>query len=221
MRRFDVDLLVFDLDGTLIDSRRDIADSLNQTFLKVGYDPLSMETIAGFVGNGVGPLIRRAVEAAGHSDRLEEVTDIFREIYWERLLDTTRLFDDVEETLDKLSGRYRMGIVSNKPERYTRRIVAELGLARYVGGAVYGGDTLPVKKPDPAAVLQIAAGHAVPVSRTLVVGDSAVDIETGKNAGAFTAGAAYGFRSREELLKAGPDAVIESFGELSGLLGAG
>ncbi|MGK7345101.1 MAG: HAD family hydrolase [Candidatus Nitrospinota bacterium M3_3B_026] len=221
MRRFDVDLLVFDLDGTLIDSRQDIADSLNQTFRRVGYDPLPMETIAGFVGNGVGPLIRRSVEAAGHADKLEQVMEIFRGIYWERLLDTTRLFGGVEETLKKLEGGYRMGIVSNKPERYTKRIVAELGLARYVGGAVYGGDTLPVKKPDPAAVLRIAAGYSVLVSKTLIVGDSAVDIETGKNAGAFTVGAVYGFRSREELLGAGPDAVIESFGELAGLLGAG
>jgi len=219
MKRFDVDTVVFDLDGTLIDSKKDIATALNKTFIEMDYEPLPMETIAGFVGNGVAPLIRRAVEVAGHTERLEEVMTLFRRHYWDHLLDSTRLFEGVSETLEKLDGRYHMGLVSNKPERYTKRIVAELGLAPFVGNAVFGGDTLPVKKPDPSALLEISRIYSTPASRMLLVGDSAVDVQTAKNAGARSVGVTYGFRDVRELVDAGADALIGQFSGLVEILG--
>lgn len=218
MNRFDVDVLVFDLDGTLIDSREDIAFSLNHTFRAMGYDPLPMETISGFVGNGIIPLIKRAVEVAGHPEKEKDVTRHFRECYWEHLLDKTVLFAGVEETLAKLKSRFKMGLVSNKPERFTKKIVKELGLEPMFKGAVYGGDTLEVKKPNPSALLEIAAKYNSPTNRLLIVGDSAVDIETGKNAGAYTVGVTYGFRDVEELTAAGVDKLIDSFDELLDIL---
>ncbi|VAX18906.1 Phosphoglycolate phosphatase [hydrothermal vent metagenome] len=109
MKRFNVDVVVFDLDGTLIDSKEDIANSLNHTFNEVGYDPVPLKVIEGYVGNGIVPLIRMAVESNGHPEKEEEVTTLFRERYWAHLLDKTRLYPGVEETLGKLDENTKWG----------------------------------------------------------------------------------------------------------------
>ncbi|MBI4827298.1 MAG: HAD-IA family hydrolase [Nitrospinae bacterium] len=214
----DVDIAVFDLDGTLIDSKTDIANALNWTFGRFGYDPLPMELIGEFVGNGVGPLITRAAQAAGHAEREPEILELFRGRYWDHLLDHTVMFPGVAETLAYLNGRYRMGLVSNKPERYTQRIVDELGMRPYFGRAVFGGDTLPVKKPDPAALREIARLYGGATARMVYVGDSAVDVRTARNAGALPIAVTYGFRGIEELRGAGPEMMIGRFDELRELL---
>lgn len=218
MRRLDVDVIVFDLDGTLIDSKLDIANSLNWTLEKMGYPALPMKTIEGFVGNGIGPLISRTVKEAGAPEREEEVFDVFRRRYWDHLLDNTRLFPGVEQTIEGFRGRYAMAVVSNKPERYTVKIIEQLGLAPVMDGAVYGGDTLPQKKPDPAALMQIAEKYGASASRMVMVGDSAVDVLTGKNAGCATIGVTYGFRETAELVEAGADMLIDDFGQLKDIL---
>jgi len=218
VKRLDVDVIVFDLDGTLIDSKIDIANALNWTLDRLGYPPLPLKTIEGFVGNGVAPLIRRTVHAAGHPEREADVMTIFRERYWDHLLDTTRLYDTVPETIGRLRGRYHMGVVSNKPARYTQRIVDALGLRPAFGEAVYGGDSLPEKKPNPAALLQIAQRYGADPARMVMVGDSAVDVSFGKNAGAATVGVTYGFRSVDELKEAGADILIDRFGQLLEIL---
>ncbi len=218
MALFDVDTIVFDLDGTLIDSRLDIANSLNQTFKDVGYDPLPLSVIEKFVGNGIVPLVRNAVEEAGHPEKEGTVLEIFREHYWNHLLDETKMFTGVMETLELLNGRYGMGLVSNKPERFTKKIIEDLGLIPMFGDDVYGGDTLPVKKPDPAALLEIAKSQNTSASRLLMVGDGAVDVLAGKNAGAYTVGVTYGFRDVEEIREAKVDKIIDRFDELLGLL---
>ncbi|MBI5814980.1 MAG: HAD-IA family hydrolase [Nitrospinae bacterium] len=215
----DVDTIVFDLDGTLIDSKEDIADALNHTFGEMGYDPLPMSVIESFVGNGINPLIHKAVIAADHLERETEALNLFRERYWERLLVKTRPYDGVADTLKKLGGRYHMGLISNKPQRFTFKIVDELGWGPYFDGAVYGGDTLPVKKPDPAALLAIAEKYGTAPERLMIVGDSAVDVATGRNAGARTVGVTYGFRGVDELKDAGVEILIDRFGELLDILG--
>ncbi len=212
---------MFDLDGTLIDSKADIADALNWTLRQIGRDPLPIKTIEGFVGNGVAPLISRAVEASnasGQSLSEEKVRKLFRGRYWDHLLDKTKMFDHVEETIHSFVGRYKMGVISNKPQRFTKRIVEELGLRPAFGDQVYGGDTLSVKKPDPTALRRIIETYDATPERTVMVGDSKVDIETGKNAGAYTVGVKYGFRSIEELNAAQPDHIIDSFDQLNSLL---
>jgi len=218
MTKFDVDVIVFDLDGTLIDSKIDIANALNWTLEKLGYAHLPIETIEGFVGAGVLPFIQQTLETAGRPENEQVMVSMFERRYLNHLLDHTRLFESVEETVNQLSGRYKLGIVSNKPERYAKKIVHELGLEPVFDGAVYGGDTIPVKKPDPQALLEIAEKYGSPASRLLMVGDSAVDIKTGRNAGAYTVGVTYGFRPIEELADAGPDALIDRFSQLVDLL---
>ena len=218
VKKLDVGALVLDLDGTLVDSKNDIADSLNWTFELMGYEPLPMKVIEGFVGNGIMPLVKNAVVAAGHPERFDDVLGAFRKRYYDHLLDKTGLFDGVMKTLVMLAPDYKMGIVSNKPHHMTVKITRELGLDRFFNGQIYGGDSLAVRKPDPASILMIAARYNVPSSRTLVVGDSGVDINAGKNAGARTIGVTYGYRSVEELAEARPDALIDRFDSLLGFL---
>ena len=218
MKTIEADVIVFDLDGTLIDSKQDIANALNWTFEELGYDPLPMKTIEGFVGNGVAPLIRKSVRAAGHEDREQEVLELFRGRYWDHLLDYTRPYDTVVDTLESFRDRYKMGLVSNKPERYTKRIVKELGLSWAFGDSVYGGDSLPVKKPDPAALLEISDRYNSPTDRMVMVGDSGVDAKTAKAAGAEFVGVTYGFRDVAELKEAGAVMFIDKFEKLKDLL---
>ena len=218
MKSSGFDIVVFDLDGTLIDSKKDIADSLNWTLAKLGYDPIPMKTIESFVGNGIMPLIKRSVEAAGHPDRESEALDLFRSRYWERLLDTTRPFPGVLETIGKLHGGYGLAVVSNKMESYTRKILEGLDMDRFFGGLIYGGDSLPVKKPDPAALLQIAEKLNGSPDRMVFVGDSSVDIQTGKNAGAVTVAVSYGYRDTAELLEEKPDYMIDRFDRILEIL---
>lgn len=220
MARFDAGLIVFDLDGTLIDSARDIGESVNLTFAMIGYDPLPLKTIYQFVGNGVQPLISRSLEAGGHHDRLEETLEKFRGVYQERLLLNTRPFVSVMETLDRLAGNFKLGVATNKPERFTWPILEGLGLSPYFGEAVVAGDTLKVSKPAPDAIFHIARLHDVAPESVVMVGDSAVDVMTGKNAGAATVGVTYGFRAAEEVKEAGADALIDRLDQIIPLLGA-
>jgi len=212
------DIVVFDLDGTLVDSKLDIANSLNWTLARLGYDPIPIAVIESFVGAGIMPLIRRTVEAAGHPERENDALILFRKRYWECLLDSTEPFPGVVETIESLKGRYKMAVVSNKMESFTRKILKGLAMDRYFGGLVYGGDSLPVKKPDPAALLEIAEKLGGSTSRMVFVGDSAVDIETGKRAGAATIAVTYGYRKADELLEAGPDIIIDKFSRLLDIL---
>ena len=219
-KRLEADLVVFDLDGTLIDSAKDIAESLNITFERLGYDPLPEETIGQFVGNGVKPLIERAVIEAGHEDRLDDTLESFREVYQKRLLIHTKLFEGALTTLESLKVQGKsLGLATNKPARFAFPILEALDLTRFFVGGAIAGDTLKVSKPAPDALYKIAEKAKVDLSQTMIVGDSAVDVNTGKNAGAKTVGATYGFRSEEELLEAGVDALIDTPLELLSILG--
>ena len=208
------DIAVFDLDGTLIDSKGDIASSLNWTLTQLDLDPIPLAVIESFVGNGIQPLITKSVIAAGSPEREEAALALFRDRYWECLLDTTETFPGVIDTIIKLQNRIQMAVVSNKMERYTVKILEGLNMAKYFGGLVYGGDTLPVKKPDPAALLDIASKLGASTERMVIVGDSAVDIEAGKRAGAATIGVTYGYRDADEILHAAPDLIIDRFDRL-------
>jgi phosphoglycolate phosphatase len=218
VKRFDVDVIVFDLDGTLIDSRLDIANALNWTLDQLGYQSLPLDLIESYVGNGIAPLIKRTALAADAPDDEEKMFKLFRQRYWDHLLDDTRLFDMVDETVHSFVGKYKMAVVSNKPERYTKKIIEQIGLYDALGDTVYGGDTLPVKKPDPAALLEIADKYGVTTDRILMVGDSAVDMETAKNAGAACVGVTYGFRPVDEIREAGADKLIDRFEQLKELV---
>jgi phosphoglycolate phosphatase len=186
-------LIVFDLDGTLIDSRRDLANATNALLVECGAAPLSEERIGSMVGDGAATLVARAF-AAVNIDRPPDALDRFLRIYGDHLLDYTRPYPGIPEALDHLRSRSQLAVLTNKPLASTRRILDGLSLASYFPpGAVVGGDGPFPRKPDPAALCHLAAQADVPLRDTLLVGDSAIDWRTARAAGAAACLVRYGF----------------------------
>lgn len=181
-------LLAFDLDGTLIDSVGDLADSANDQVTSLGGRALAASEIADMVGDGAAVLVRRALAGAGVDPESPGALARFLEIYDRRLLDTTLAYPGVEEALMLASRRARMAVLTNKPLAPANRILEALGLSRYFS-AVIGGDGPDGRKPDPAGLLALAGGSA-PV---MLVGDSPIDARTAAAAGCAFAWARYGF----------------------------
>jgi phosphoglycolate phosphatase len=186
-------LYVFDLDGTLIDSRRDLADSANALLAECGGAPLPETQIGRMVGDGAAVLVSRVFAAAGIPQPADALAR-FLAIYDTRLLHHTRVYDGVFEVLDALRGRAALAVLTNKPLASTRRILAGLKLAPYFSdAAVIGGDGPFPRKPDPAALCHLAAAAGVHIGATVLVGDSIIDLKTAIHAGAPVCLARYGF----------------------------
>lgn len=213
-----VELIIFDLDGTLVDSLDDLAISLNHALGMYGFPLLTSETVRQIVGDGAKNLVWRGlpqtVKRGGVAEAtvVDSVYSAFIEHYGAHLLDHTRAYTGVGETLASLEEHCRMCVLSNKGEAMSTRIIEGLGIARYFHG-VYGGDSFATRKPDPAGFLEIMARTAVPPGRTLVVGDSANDILGGRAAGAMTCGVLYGLKP-DEVRAAAPDISIITFPQL-------
>jgi len=206
------ELVIFDFDGTIIDSKLDIANSVLATLKELNLTPISYDAIYGYVGTGVEPLIRQSVEAAGGNGNMERALSVFRNHYWENLLVHTIPYPGVMEGLEKLDNM-PLALLSNKSKRFVDKIVQGLGMERYFS-YIFGGDSFSRKKPDPEAIHHMVKKSGVPPSSALMVGDSGVDIKTGKNAGVKTCGVTYGYRDREELKESGADFIMDSFDEV-------
>lgn len=184
---------MFDLDGTLVDSLRDITDAANALLVSCGVAPIAEEQIGSMVGEGAATLVARAFRASG-IERPADALERYLALYDLHLLNHTRPYGGMPETLDALSRRARLAVLTNKPIASTRRILAGLDLARYFPpGAVVGGDGPFARKPDPAALLHLVAGAAASPASTLMVGDSAIDWRTARAAGTQVCLARYGF----------------------------
>jgi phosphoglycolate phosphatase len=187
-----LDLIVFDLDGTLIDSRSDLADATNAMLVELGAAPLSTDAVARMVGEGAPVLVRRALTAAGLDPETPDALNRFLACYDDRLLIQTRTYDGMVETLARLRHSCSLAVLTNKPSRATTRILAGLKIEHYFDGVV-GGDTDYGRKPNPAGLYHlIDAAGATPQS-TVLVGDSPVDLETARRAGVRICLARYGF----------------------------
>ena len=186
-------LIVFDLDGTLIDSRRDLADAANALRESEGAAPLSEERIGRMVGDGAATLVARAFEASG-VERPADALERFLALYDARLLNHTRPYPGIPEVLEALGLRSPLAVLTNKPLASTRRILAGLGLARHFpDNAVVGGDGPFPRTPDPAGLLHLMARARVDAAATLLVGDSIVDWRTARAAATPICLARYGF----------------------------
>jgi phosphoglycolate phosphatase len=210
-----MELLVFDLDGTLVDSELDLANSVNATLEKIGRKPLSVELIASYVGQGVTVLISRALGADATPELVDRATEIFLEHYRAHMLDNTATYPGVREALAELDGR-KMAVLTNKPVNFSRDMLAGLGLAEGFL-RIYGGNSFENKKPDPIGLHRLMEETEVPASRTLMIGDSVSDILAGRNAGVWTCGVNYGFGAAT-LDEAPPDIRIDDLRELPKLL---
>jgi phosphoglycolate phosphatase len=186
-------LIVFDLDGTLVDSRRDLAESANAVLAESGCGPLAEDEIGRMVGDGAATLVSRAFAAAGCPQPADALTR-FLAIYNGRLLEFTRPYPQIPEVLMTLSSRARLGVLTNKPLAPTTEILSGLELAPHFSPEdVIGGDGPFPRKPDPAGLRHLAARAQVDLSDTVLVGDSMIDWKTSRAAGARICLAAYGF----------------------------
>ena len=188
-------LTVFDLDGTLIDSQRDLAASANQLIEECGGVPLPVDAVARMVGEGARLLVQRALAAAGVRDPGTSALERFLAIYDERLLDDTRPYDGVIDALAAAAARGPVAVLTNKPQHHTERVLAGLGLVRWFA-EVIGGDTPFGRKPDPAGLRHLVARHGGQPATTVMVGDSVVDLRTARAAGVHACVARYGFGFR-------------------------
>jgi phosphoglycolate phosphatase len=209
-----MDLLIFDLDGTLIDSRLDLANAVNAARLHMGMEPLSNERVYSYVGNGAPVLIRRALGEQATEAEVQEGLEFFLEYYREHDLDYTTLYPGVKESLDRLrAAGKQMAVLTNKPLRMSQHIVEGLGVAAHFL-KVYGGNSFEFKKPNPIGIRTLMDITSVGPDRTMMVGDSSVDVETARNAGVRCCGVTYGFQP-ETLADPAPDLMVDRMEELA------
>src|ERR1700691_571532 len=225
LRQFDphrIRLLIFDLDGTLIDSRLDLIHSVNAMLRYLGRPELAGDVIASYVGDGAPALVRRALGDTDDESLLRKALEYFLGYYRLHKLDQTTVYKGIPEVLAGLAqpsnGVHRlMAVLSNKPVHPSRDIVQALGLGdSFV--RVYGGNSFTTKKPDPLGVLTILQETGVGADEALMIGDSSIDVLTGRNAGVWTCGVTYGFAPRS-LEDVAPDVVVDGPRELGEMLG--
>ncbi len=210
-------VVIFDFDGTLADTWRDIATALNRTLEGAGLPAVSGPQVRFWIGEGALKLLERAVPEDRRSQRfIAELYERFRVHYDGCCLDTTETYPGIVECLDAL-GDAALAVLSNKPGRFLDRVIQGLGLKAYFR-VVLAGDTLSEKKPSPKVVAHLLERIEVQPTGVWMVGDSAIDVETGKAAGANTIGCGWGLRGRDELRNAGADYLIESPREIPSLV---
>ena len=212
-------LLVFDLDGTLVDSSRDIAAATNAALRRVapGAGEIPLAAILSFVGEGARVLVERSLRHAGLSFPADEVLPVYIECYAERLLDTTLLYPGMAEALDALAGP-ALAVLTNKPGDFSRRILEGLGVASRFARVLGAGD-VPSRKPDPSGLFRLMAEAGAAPGETWMIGDSATDVAVARAAGVRAAGVTWGFHP-VALRAAGPDRLIDRPLDLASLLAA-
>jgi phosphoglycolate phosphatase len=208
--------LIFDLDGTLIDSERDLVDATNATLRHLGRRELPYATVSSYIGHGVANLVSRALGPDGRSQHTDAM-NFFLPYYDQHKLDFTRAYPSVPETLEQLAPR-PMAVLTNKPRVMAEQILAALDLAKYFR-VIYGGDSFPVTKPDPAGVHASLAKLAAAPENVLYVGDSQVDVQTARNAGIPVAIVTYGFGQRDHATLAA-DLYLDKLSDLLPMLRA-
>lgn len=205
MAKTSVDLLIFDLDGTLIESKWDIAQSVNLTLVELGLPERSLEEIFGFVGDGVKKLLRSAV-GEGNQERFDEALQVFRGHYLEHCLDRTVFYPGIEPMLRHF-GHKEKAVATNKSIEYTRVILNGLGPQHF--SYTVGGDNGFGLKPEPGMLLHVMEQLGVAKDRTVLVGDSTNDINGGHNAGIRVCAVGYGMGNRDKMTACRPDWFIE------------
>jgi len=219
------DLILFDLDGTLIDSAPDLAYAVNRMLETFGLEPYDLETIHNWVGNGAQMLVKRALlgkrdveEESIDSGLFEKALSAFMAYYREHLCEETYAYEGVPETLARLKDKgYTLAIVTNKPYGFVAPILEKLSLSEHFDYTV-GGDSLPLKKPDPSPLLHVCNTLGYGVGKTLMVGDSKNDILAANACGMDSVGVTYGYNYGEDIRVHQLSVVIDNFKELLNIL---
>jgi phosphoglycolate phosphatase len=206
-----VRVLMFDLDGTLIDSRLDLVHSVNATLRHMGRPELPQQEISRLVGSGAAILVQRALGRGASEEESQRGLEFFLSYYHDHMLDNTVTYPGVREGLEMLK-HCPMAVLTNKPVKFSQAILDGLGLARYFR-VVYGGNSFSTKKPDPAGARAVLQDFQVSPAEAMLVGDSEVDVRTARNAGIWCCGVSYGL-GPEGFRAYPPDLLLDSLTEL-------
>lgn len=220
----ETEMVLFDLDGTLVDSAPDLAYSMDATMAEIGLSPRGEAKIRQWIGNGIERTLKRAIinDMHGEPDAglFSKALPIFMEIYAENSVRQSYFYDGVLEGLDYLKkNNYKIGCVTNKQAKFTHILLKALGIFDDFG-IVISGDTLPKKKPDPLPLLHAAEHFAVRPEHALMVGDSMNDVNAARAAGFKILCVSYGYNHGRDIREAKPDAVVDSLAELPALMSA-
>lgn len=212
-----MNLLIFDLDGTLVDSKQDLVNSVNATRAHAGLPPIDAQTVAAYVGNGAPVLVRRALGPSYSEEEIQQALQYFLGWYREHMLDHTRLYPGVKDALDGLrDAGIQMAVLTNKPVRFSQTMIERLGLGEHFF-RVYGGNSFEQKKPHPIGVEALLSESGVPREAAMLVGDSAVDVRTARNAQIQSCGVRYGFQP-DSFIDDPPDILIDRMDELTSIV---
>ncbi len=205
-----IGLLIFDLDGTLVNTLDDITASVNHALERLGESPISLDAVRQYVGDGIEMLMQRSL--AGKTEHLVEAVRMYKDHHRCNLVVRSSLYPSVRETLEFYKA-LPMAVITNKTMEFSKPLLDLLGIGHYFKMVIGADHGLPLK-PAPDSVLHILATFNVQREHTVIVGDGVTDVRAGKAAGIITCSVTYGFRSEEELRKSGPDYVIPAISEL-------
>lgn len=211
----EVQALVFDLDGTLIDSKSDLVTAVNATRRWLGRDPLPADLVSSYVGDGMQKLVERAMGEGFTGAQIEQAMAFFLEYYRQHMLDHTVAYPGVREGLEALRAR-PLAVLTNKPVKFSRAILDGLGLSGFFR-QIYGGNSFERKKPDPTGLQALLTEFQLSPRQAMLVGDSVIDVETARNAGTWVAGVTYGLGS-DKLHDLPPDILLDSLADLPKML---
>jgi len=207
-------LVIFDLDGTLIDSKLDLVHSVNAAREHMQLGPISPDLVASYVGSGAPVLIRRVLGPDASEADVQRALRYFLDYYREHMLDNTYVYPGVREALDRLrDAAVEMAVLTNKPVRFSQALVHGLGLGPHFF-RIYGGNSFEQKKPDPVGILTLLEEAGVAKERTMMVGDSNVDVRTARNAQVMACGVTYGFQP-ESFEQDPPDLMVDDMQQLA------
>lgn len=208
--------LIFDLDGTLVDTKADLAAATNHMLQALDLPTLTLSQVERYIGDGARVLVERALGSES-AHLVSQGFAVFMEYYQAHLLDHTRPYNGIPELLAAAQAQgIMLSVLTNKPEAPSREILTGLGLASLFH-AIVGGDTLSVKKPDPQGVMHLQRETGISLAQTLLTGDSRIDVETGRVAGIATCGVLWGFGA-QSLLTSPPDLVVNTSEELGQMI---
>jgi phosphoglycolate phosphatase len=209
------EVLIFDLDGTLVDTRHDLANAVNNALQEIGKEALAVEMITRYVGDGINKLLERALGNAT-ADEFDKTRQHFRRYYAEHLTDFSQLYPSVREVLGYFHYK-KKAVLTNKPQEFTEALLQRLGIHHHFE-VIIGGQPDSKLKPDPEAILTILQRFDVPPRRAVIIGDGENDILAGKAAGIYTCAVTYGFRPAEKLLALQPDFIVRDPRDLKNLI---
>ncbi|MDR1941358.1 MAG: HAD-IA family hydrolase [Endomicrobium sp.] len=207
------DFVIFDLDGTLVDSQRDITSAVNSVRKEFNFAPLSIGQVRSFLGSGIKSLIERSVPCGNGKVCADDAVERFKFYYAKCLTDTTKAYGGITEMLDDLKD-VKKAVLSNKTEIFSREILERLGILKYFS-YVWGGDTIGVKKPDPQPILDLVKNSGISAAKTIMIGDSANDFKAAKSAGVACAAVMYGYSTAGQIAEFKPDFLIQKPSEIA------